>query len=368
MKKIAILATYVGKVNRGAETFVIELTKELKKNYEVEVFSLGYDENIRENIIKINIEETLLFKCIQWLYKKSIIYRYLANLTYYLIPDVIFQKKFTKYVFKEYIELNHYDLIYPNNGVWGAKYASKYRKKNGTPFIYTGHGGIGKGENIILRTKPNSYVCLSNKQYIWAKKHNNKNNITIIHNGVKVNNFKAKLNLETNTNKEKIIISVGALTSFKRHCLTIKAVAMLENVRLIILGNGELEKKLKKLAQKELGDYCVIKYVPYKNVKEYYQRSDLFVLPSNNEPFGIVYLEAMASNLPIVAPDDDVRKEIIGDCGFFCNVENESEYASTILKALNTNWGVKPRKRAEKYDWDIIALQYKLEIDGIIEK
>lgn len=32
MKKIAIIAPYVGSVNRGAETFVIELTKQLKKN------------------------------------------------------------------------------------------------------------------------------------------------------------------------------------------------------------------------------------------------------------------------------------------------------------------------------------------------
>ena len=38
MKRIAVLATYVGKINRGAETFVIELCKHLRKNYIVDIW------------------------------------------------------------------------------------------------------------------------------------------------------------------------------------------------------------------------------------------------------------------------------------------------------------------------------------------
>ena len=91
-------------------------------------------------------------------------------------------------------------------------------------------------------------------------------------------------------------------------------------------------------------------------------------MPSLEEPFGIVYLEAMASNLPIVAPDDSQRREIIGDAGLFCNVENTEDYASAITKAIEIDWGKKPLERAKKFDWNNIGKQYIELIYEVIKK
>lgn len=366
LKRIAILAPYVGLINRGAETFVIELTKSLNANYEIDVFSTENEKKIDDNVIKVDVKKTWLFSLHDNIYNSSSLYRRVINKNYYLIPDIIFQRKFSKKVFK-IIKRNkiQYDILFPNNGIWGIRYSKKYKKKHGTPYIYTGHGGIGPGEKYILQEAPDAYVALTSKQMEWAKKiADNNTKIVKIPNGVNISDFDFKE--KKRENKEKVILSVGALTSFKRHELTINAVSHLENVRLIILGTGEEESKLIALAEEKIKGKYIVTNVPYSSIVDYYRQGDVFVLPSEEEPFGIVYLEAMASNLPVVVPDDVQRREIVGKAGIFCNVENENEYSEAITKALGYDWGNIPREQVEKYDWKNISKRYQELIEKFI--
>ena len=95
-------------------------------------------------------------------------------------------------------------------------------------------------------------------------------------------------------------------------------------------------------------------------MSEVYRRANLLVFPTVPwESFGIVLIEAMASGLPVVATDDPIRREIVGDAGLFVDPTNIEEYAKAIEKALSTDWGDKPRKQAEKFSWDIIASSYE---------
>jgi glycosyltransferase involved in cell wall biosynthesis len=66
----------------------------------------------------------------------------------------------------------------------------------------------------------------------------------------------------------------------------------------------------------------------------------------------------MASGLTVVAIDDPVRREIVGDAGILVDPTNTEEYVSALKKALKTNWGEKPRRQAEKFSWDRIADKY----------
>jgi len=95
-------------------------------------------------------------------------------------------------------------------------------------------------------------------------------------------------------------------------------------------------------------------------IPKFYRNSDLFTLPSNEfEAFGIVYLEALASGLPVVATDDALRKEIIRDAGILVNPEDIDVYAKALEKALKTDWGDKPRNQAKKFSWDKVVKKYE---------
>lgn len=363
MKKIAILAPYVGSVNRGAETFVIELTKKLSQTYEIDVFSLKKEPQILSNIVTVQVQKGFLLGFHEKMYEKSVVYRKVINKCYYLIPEVVFEKRFSKSVFK-IIENRKYDLIFPNNGVWGCIYANKLRKQKCVPYIYTGHGGIGYGEKEILKTKPNAYVCLTNKHMNWAERIKERETMTlVIPNGVNVQDFSGE---KERRNSDNVILSVGALTQFKRHELTIKAMKHVKDARLVILGKGEEENELKKLADKCIPGRYTISSVPYCEISKYYKMADLFVLPSYEEPFGIVYLEAMSADLPIVVPNDSQRHEIVGEAGLYCDVEDEMIYAKTMEKALKMEWGNIPNERAKSFDWSIVAAQYVNLINRVL--
>lgn len=370
-KRIAIIQPCIGVCSRGGETFFMEMTKYLSAFYDLDIYSMGEDDSVKQFITPIDYHMSRILSCYNRVYNNSAKLKWILNATRYIVflqPNAFFNRKFSKIVFSQYIDNKKYDLIYPGNGVGGVSRACKYRDKHGVSVIYSGGGGVGPGEWEVLRKKPDWYICISSSQLKWAKQYHT--NVCMIPNGIYVERFKKCITLDKFRLRKnhKLIISVGHLdTDFKRHQLTIAALEKLREVDLIILGSGDAESELIKLADEKLKGRFVIKSVNYLETPEYYKSADLFVLPSKDEPFGIAYIEAMASGLPVVAPDDETRREIIGDAGLFCNVENIDEYANTIKEALDTKWGDKPIKRAQKYDYSFVGEQYHQLIEELIQ-
>lgn len=120
---------------------------------------------------------------------------------------------------------------------------------------------------------------------------------------------KSKLNSQEKEifSKNKVIINIGRLHSQKNQALLIRAFYLVrkkfKNVVLLIIGTGEEKNALRKLIKKlKLQDYVFIvenEINPFK----YLALSDVFVLSSRFEGFGIVLLEALCSGLPIVSTD-----------------------------------------------------------------
>ena len=106
-----------------------------------------------------------------------------------------------------------------------------------------------------------------------------------------------------------------------------------------------------------------------KKIPEYYRAADVFALCSeSSEAFGTVYLEALATGLPIVATDDESRREILANCAVFVkNVDDEHEYARAITKALKHRPRFRERalSRAKKFTWDKIGNSYQREFDQL---
>ena len=87
------------------------------------------------------------------------------------------------------------------------------------------------------------------------------------------------------------------------------------NVELRIIGDGKELKNLKKLSSKPV----FLGYLPHAKVLEEMKKADIFALPSVNETFGMVYLEAMASGCITVCQENDGISGIIKDSenGYF---------------------------------------------------
>ncbi len=305
--KILFLSKYYNQVDRGAETYVKELSKRLQKNHQVDIFSGKDSENVQK------------------------------------IVD------------------GKYDIVIPTNGRMQALKAGMGRIVGKYKLIISGQAGMGKDDYWnILACRPNSYVALTDFEANWAKKFAWGVQIVKIPNGVDLEKFSPMKNKIDLSLKPPVVLSVAALEWYKHHELTIRAVSKLNDVSLLIIGAGFEKDKLQLLGDGMLKDHFRIIQTKFEEIPKYYRSADLFCLPSwDREAFGIVYLEALASGLPVVAPDDSPRREIVGDSGIFVDVANPKEYSEAIEKALKLNWGDKPRQQAEKFSWDKVAEKYE---------
>ena len=142
---------------------------------------------------------------------------------------------------------------------------------------------------------------------------------------------------------------------------------------LRVAGDGPELLHLQKLTQRlELGDRVeFLGHVPLARLAAEYRRADLFCLPSRQEGFGIVFLEAMAAGLPIVAARGTAVEELLGDgaCAVLVPPGDETALAAALGRLLGDaverrRLSEAGRRRVECYDALLVAAQF-LEAIGL---
>ncbi|MCL5094794.1 MAG: glycosyltransferase, partial [Candidatus Marsarchaeota archaeon] len=178
------------------------------------------------------------------------------------------------------------------------------------------------------------------------EKHGIKNNINIIPNGLNTQYFNPRIN-GSKTRKalggsknDKLVIYVGRLSREKKLETLIKASRLLsKNIKFIIIGDGPAFGYYKNLALKSnvQDRFKFLGFIDHKDLGKYYSASDLFCIPSTFETQGLVALEAMACNKPVVAANYLALKEIIkpGQNGEIFKPLDSASCAAKIKKVLN---------------------------------
>lgn len=113
-----------------------------------------------------------------------------------------------------------------------------------------------------------------------------------------------------NKNKKIVILNVGRLESQKNQLNLIKALEGID-AQLIIIGSGSLEKELIKTANKLKVDLKIINKVDNIKISSYYQKANIFALPSLIEGHPKVLLEAMSCSCAILGTKVDGIKDIL---------------------------------------------------------
>lgn len=353
--KVAFLSYYSGYIPRGVETFVFELSNRLAKNHEVTVYQGGGKISGAKYLTKeIKLP-------VDWRQKNS---RGTISRRGYLDYWSLLIKRFTDQSLNDLP--NDIDVLLPTNGGWETGLSRIWTWQRNSKLVITGHSGPGWDDRVNLLCRPDTFVAMTEFHKSWALRNGFGVKIEKIPNGVDTDVFSPGQSPARISLPRPIYICPAALEKGKRVDLVIKAFAKLSHGSLLIMGDGMEKDRLKKLAELLIPGRFLIIQVPYDQIAHYYGTADfLTVAPIPNESFGMVLIEGMAMNLPIVTTNDPIRKEIVGRAGLFVNPENIEEYTRALERVRTTKWDNVPRKQAEKFSWDKIANQYNNLINSL---
>ena len=163
------------------------------------------------------------------------------------------------------------------------------------------------------------------------------------------------------------VISIGNLRSIKDYPTLIDAVDRLVNegnvkLKLLIVGEGpERDSISEKIKLRGLSEHIFLAgsvYPPFLLLK----KSDMFVISSIVESFGLVVVEALSEGLTVVTTDTDGPREIIedGKFGYISKIGDSKDLSEKIYLGLSNKLDpLKQKKRSELYSIDKIGKDYE---------
>lgn len=157
--------------------------------------------------------------------------------------------------------------------------------------------------------------------------------------------------------------NIGRLAKNKDQTTLIQAFAKIKpqcpNAKLIIVGDGSLEDKLKKLVAK-LNITDDVHFTGFiENGFRFLRAFDVLISSSIQEAFGRVLIEAMIAKTPIIATSVNGVPEVIGDTGPLIPARDKDRLANEMLKAYQTT--TSERERWGKLGYDRAINDFSLQ-------
>jgi len=142
-----------------------------------------------------------------------------------------------------------------------------------------------------------------------------------------------------------VILSVGELNKNKNHEMIIRALSGRNDISYVIVGKGEREEYLNKLATRLNVNIQLMGF--RSDVKDFYAMADLFAFPSFREGLSVSLMEAMASGLPVVCSNIRGNTDLIDENG---GVLFEPNSVNSIKRAIEEILADSYREKMGKYN------------------
>lgn len=281
---------------------------------------------------------------------------------------------------KKLLEKENFDIIHIHNP--GIIISIHFLKNSSTKNIITFHllpdnsnmykilkSPLNRLKKTNIYNKINGIIFVSNpvkkyfSRYFRCKKE-------VIPNGIDLSKYCSEDKIDKYVDGKKNILFVGRIEERKGLIYLIKAFEILKktnkNIRLIVVGEGNLEKSCKNyVKKKKIEDVEFVGSVSEEDKVKYFNTCDIFCAPSIfGESFGIVLLEAMAKGKPITGFANNGYKNLLKGKmkKFLAKPKNYSSLAKKIKillknEELRKELGEYGKEEVKKYSWDIVGEQ-----------
>jgi glycosyltransferase involved in cell wall biosynthesis len=205
----------------------------------------------------------------------------------------------------------------------------------------------------------------------------------VIHHGADVEAWRETIGARPRTGSTGIL-SLSSVYRYKNIVRLIEAYCVLAGrvsdlPPLTIVGDKQDKKHLGEVHQaiERAGELArqirLVGEVPYEEVISYYQDAVLFVFPSYLETFGHPLLEAMAAELPVVASDIPVFREIAGEAAIYFDPFDVKELADGMERVLSDpelahDLAARAHARAESFTWKAAADRLGALLEEVISE
>jgi len=359
--RVALLSTGLGHERRGFEAFTRQCARAMRGDPTVrlEVFAGGHDGQVAGERVVANLPRAS--RLARWLGART-------GRDPYFIEQGSFFLGLLPMLIRRPPDLLYFTDLNLGNACWhwrrrtGARFRMLFNNSGPTamPFTRTDHvqqvtpaaleAAVARGESRERQTLlpygvelPATYTHTSDAARRDAR---------------------AALSLPT---EGEILLCVAKLDrSYKRIDLLIEAVAGMPEPRpflLLVGADGPDGDGLRALATARLGTHWAWRSLPAAGMPSAYRAADRFALLSQNEGFGLAYVEALSAGLPVVANDDATTRYVIGDAGTLQRIDDVAAARAALesLRGLPTDDSASRRRHAsvrERFSWDALRPQY----------
>lgn len=213
-------------------------------------------------------------------------------------------------------------------------------------------------------------IC-TNPEYF--ERNRNRWHCELIPNGVNIHQFfpgEYTRNVVGLPQEVPIVLMVSALTDSKRIMDGIRGVSQLSTWHLVVCGDGPQRDVVKQLGQNLMPGRFHLKQLPHEQMPNLYRSADVLLHLSLDEPFGNIYLEALATGLPIVAHDRAVTRWILEDSAIFVDTQDLGNISTGIQNALGLKTAQDVEARREivnrRFSWQAIGKDYYRFLNNVI--
>ena len=305
--------------------------------------------------------------------------------------ELALSSKLFDVISKHKIDVLHVHYAIPH--AYAAYMAKKILKENGynIPIITTLHGTdiTLVGNNPFYKpavtfsiNKSDIVTCVSKslmedtREFFGIKRE-----IKVIPNFIDIDKYAKKHNLCQGNmlaqDDEKIIVHVSNFRPLKRIIDVLKIFEKINqkiNSKLIMVGDGPDKKKAKDFLRKNNLKNKVIFLGKTSEVDEILCSSDLFLLPSEKESFGLAALEAMALKVPVISTNTGGLKDlnINGNSGYTSDIGDIDSMAKNAIKLLSDDslkkkYRIQAFENAKKYDIKTVIPLYEKIYDQALK-